>query len=107
MDAAHFVLRPFLGVLSCLTTLCVKASAGRKRDNVLGALNAITKELTVLTNVTSMNSFSIGAWLDQLKAHYTDGFPMYVILDNARYQKNRFVQAYAEQLGIMLGYLPA
>jgi hypothetical protein len=79
MDAAHFVLRPFLGVLYCFTTLFVKASAGRKRYNVLGALNAITKELTVLTNFTYINSFSICALLDQLKAHYTDGFPIYVI----------------------------
>lgn len=107
MDAAHFVLRPFLGFLYCFTTLFVKASAGRKRYNVLGALNAITRELTVFTNVTYINSFSICALLDQLKAYYPDGLPIYVILDNARYQKNKFVQAYAEQLGIILVYLPA
>lgn len=106
LDAAHFVLRPFLGVLLCFAPLFVKASAGRKRYNVLGALDAITKELTIFTNITYINSFSICALLDQLKAHYVDGRPIHVILDNARYQKNTFVQAHADQLGITLEYLP-
>lgn len=106
-DAAHFVLRPFLGFLYCFTALFVKASAGRKRYNVLGALDAITKELTIFTNFTYINSLSICALLDQLKAHYADGLPIYLIVDNARYQKNKFVWAYAEKVGITLVYLPA
>ena len=107
LDAAHFVLRPFLGFLLSFVPLFVKASAGRKRYNVLGALDAITRELTIFTNVTYINSLSICALLDQLKAHYTDEWPIHVILDNARYQKNAFVQAHADQLGITLVYLPA
>lgn len=107
LDAAHFVLRPFLGFLYCFTTLFVKASAGRKRYNVLGALNAITNELTIFTNFTYINAHSICALLDTLKAQYVDGLPIYLILDNARYQKNKFVWAYAEKLGITLVYLPA
>lgn len=104
-DAAHFVLRPFLGFLYSLTPLFVKASAGRKRYNVLGALNAITKEVTTFTNFTYINSHSVCVLLDQLKAQYAD-LPIYLILDNARYQKNKFVQAYAEYLGITLVFLP-
>lgn len=107
LDAAHFVLRPFLGFLLCFVPLFVKASAGRKRYNVLGALDAITKELTLVTNFTYINSLSICTLLDKLKAHYADGLPIHVILDNARYQKNTFVQAHADQLDITLEYLPA
>lgn len=107
LDAAHFVLRPFLGFLLSFVALFVKASAGRKRYNVLGALDAITRELTIFTNYTYINSLSICALLDQLKARYTDGLPIHVILDNARYQKNAYVQAHADQLGITLVYLPA
>ena len=107
LDAAHFVLRPFLGFLLSFTPLFVKASAGRKRYNVLGALDAITKELTIFTNFAYINSLSICTLLDQLKAHYADGLPIHVILDNARYQKNAFVQAHADQLGMTLVYLPA
>jgi transposase len=105
-DAAHFVLRPFLGFLYSLTPLFVKASAGRKRYNILGALNAITKDIITYTNFTYINSHSVCALLDQLKAQYAD-LPIYLILDNARYQKNKFVQAYAEYLGITLVFLPA
>ena len=45
VDAAHFVLAPFLGFLWSLTRIFIKAPAGRKRFNVLGALNAVTHEL--------------------------------------------------------------
>jgi transposase len=107
LDAAHFVLRPFLGVLLCFAPLFVKASAGRKRYNVLGALDAVTNELTLFTNFTYINSLSICALLDKLKAHYTDGRPIQIILDHARYQKNKFVQAHVDQLDITFVYLPA
>jgi transposase len=107
VDAAHFVLRPFLGFLYCFTPLFVKASAGRQRYNVLGALDAITKQLTIVTNGTYINSHALCALFDQLKTQYTDGLPLYLLLDNARYQKNTFVQTYAKQLGITLVYLPA
>ena len=52
VDAAHFVLAPFLGFLWSLTRVFVKAPSGRQRFNVLGALNAITHELVTVTNDT-------------------------------------------------------
>lgn len=45
VDAAHFVMLPFLGYLYSLTVRYVKSAGGRKRFSVLGALNAVTKEL--------------------------------------------------------------
>ena len=106
VDAAHFVFMPFLGYLYSLTTIFVKASAGRKRYNVLGALNAVTKEIVTFSNFSYINSYSICSLMDKLKAQYVD-LPIYLILDNAKYQKNAFVQAYADELGIHLEYLPA
>jgi hypothetical protein len=55
IDAAHFVLSPFLGYLWCFTRLFIKAPSGRQRFNVLGALNAITHELLTITNDTYIN----------------------------------------------------
>ncbi len=52
VDAAHFVLAPFLGMLWSFTRLFVRAPAGRQRFNVLAALNAITHELVMVTNDT-------------------------------------------------------
>lgn len=50
VDAAHFVLAPFLGVLWSCTRLFIHAPAGRKRFNVLGAMDVITHDLITVTN---------------------------------------------------------
>jgi len=55
VDAAHFVLAPFLGMLWSFTRLFIRAPAGRQRFNVLAALNAITHELVMVTNDTYIN----------------------------------------------------
>ncbi|OIO97535.1 MAG: hypothetical protein AUK03_02355 [Anaerolineae bacterium CG2_30_64_16] len=53
VDATHFVLAPFLGLLWCFQRIFIQAPAGRQRFNVLGALNALTHELITVTNDTS------------------------------------------------------
>lgn len=105
VDAAHFVLLPFLGFLYSLTTLFVLASPGRKRYNVLGALDMISKEFSFISNETYITTTSICALMDLLVKKYV-GVPIYLLLDNARYQKNAAVQEYADKLGIHLVYLP-
>jgi hypothetical protein len=50
MDAVHFILQPFLCALWCVARVFIKASSGRNRINVLGAVNAITKEVITLAN---------------------------------------------------------
>jgi flagellar biogenesis protein FliO len=52
VDAAHFVLAPFLGFLWSVTRLFIRAPAGRQRFNILGALNSITHELISIINVS-------------------------------------------------------
>lgn len=105
-DAAHFVLAPFLGMLWCFTRLFLRAPAGRKRFNVLGALNAITHELVLVTNETYITATTVCELLRQLAAlHLT--VPMTLVLDNARYQKCQRVEALAASLQIELLYLPA
>ncbi|MBK1650600.1 hypothetical protein CKO36_19110 [Rhabdochromatium marinum] len=105
MDAAHFVLGSFLGFFWSFERLFVKASAGRKRFNVLGALNAITHELVMITNNSYINSESVCTLLREI-AIKTTGMPMTLVLDNARYQKCQIVTALAAQLNIELLYLP-
>ena len=51
VDAAHFVFAPFLGCLWCAARLFVRAASGRKRYNVLGALDAVTHRLIRVTNL--------------------------------------------------------
>ncbi len=57
--AAHFVLAPFLGYLWSFCRLFIQAPAGRKRFNVLGALDAITRELITVTNDSYINALCV------------------------------------------------
>jgi len=104
VDAAHFVLAPFLGLLWSFTRLFIQAPAGRKRFNVLGALDVITHELSV-TNDTYINALSVCELLGKLRELFPD-IPITLILDNARYQKCRLVWELAAKLNIKLLYLP-
>jgi transposase len=99
------VLAPFLGILWCFTRLFIKAPSGRKRFNVLGALNAVTHELTTVTNDTYINAQSFCDLLWCI-ARLNIGVPITIVLDNARYQKCKIVWELAESLNIELLYLP-
>ena len=106
MDSAHFVHRAYLGVIWCFTRIFIASPSGRKRFNVLGAVNAITKEVITVTNQTYINSESICLMLLKLTALNLD-VPITIVLDNARYQKCRVVTVLAETLNIELLYLPS
>lgn len=105
IDAAHFVLQPFLGFLWSLVRLFIKAPSGRQRFNVLGALHATSLQLMTVTNCDYINSHSVVALLRQLAMTFTD-LPITLVLDNARYQRCHFVQSMAAELGIELLFLP-
>ena len=51
MIVSHFGFAPFLGPLWCAARLFVRAASGRKRYNVLGALDAVTHRLIRVTNL--------------------------------------------------------
>src|SRR5512135_1476112 len=105
VDAAHFVFAPFLGFLWCAVQLFVRAASGRKRYNVLGALDAVTHRLIRVTNHGYINAESACA-LSRAVAGAAVGLPITLVLDNARYQKCAVVQSLASSLGIELLYLP-
>ena len=104
-DAAHFVLQPFLCSLWCAFRVFIKASAGRNRINVLGAVNAITKEVITLSNTTYITSATLIEFLKMLKEKYSDK-PIAIVLDNARYQHCFVVKTIAKSFGIHLLFLP-
>jgi len=105
VDAAHFVLAPFLGILWCFTRLFIQAPAGRHRFNVLAALNAISHELVMVTNDSYINADSVCVLLQQLAA-LNLSIPITLILDNARFQRCAKVIQLATALHIELLYLP-
>jgi transposase len=107
MDAAHFVWGTgFLTSLWCFVRIFVRTSSGRKRHNVLGAYNAITKKLLTVVNDSYINSDSVCEMLRLLKRSHI-GEAITVVLDNAAYQRCKLVQGLAKELGITLLFLPS
>lgn len=106
VDAAHFVLAPFLGFLWSAIRLFIQAPSGRQRFNVLGALNALTHELITVTNEAYITAETMCALLHKLAALNLE-VPITLFLDNARYQKCELVRALAASLHIELCFLPA
>ena len=105
MDAAHFVLAPFLGYLWSRTRLWLKAPSGRQRLNVLGALNAVNHELITIINDAYINSQSVCDLLWKI-ARLNLTMPVTLVLDNARYQRAKLVGELAAKLNIELLFLP-
>ena len=101
---------------SCLVRSCVACGRSpaavrvggvrRQRFNVLGAWNAVTRELLAITNTTVVNGETMCDLLRAIAARGLVG-PVTLVLDNARYQRNALVQGLAKELGIALLFLPS
>jgi transposase len=106
VDAAHFVHGAFLGMLWCVARIFLKSPSGRKRFNVLGALDPITKRLRMITNCGYINSESVCQLLRMIADLHPDT-PITLVLDNASYQRCKLVQNLAKELEIELLFLPS
>lgn len=105
VDAVHFVFLPFLGYLYSLAVRYIKVASGRQRFNVLGALNAVTKELVTFTNFDYINADAVCSLLETLRHNFPLG-RLILVLDNARYQRCQKVFDKAAALNIELLFLP-
>ena len=106
MDAAHFVFSAMLGYLWTKVRRFVKGAHGRKRFNVLGAINPFTLTMIYQANDGYVNSETVCQLLRQIKKR---GFkwPVTLVMDNARYQRCHLVQDLAKTLKIELLFLPS
>lgn len=105
-DAAHFVHGAFMSYIWCFVRVFVGTPPGRKRFNVLGAINAMDMTLTTIENQTYINAKSVCLLLRKVYWQYLNK-PITLVLDNARYQKCKLVRRYAKILGIELLFLPS
>jgi transposase len=105
VDAAHFVLGSFLGMVWCFNRVLIKTSPGRQRYSVLGAVDSHSHELVSIRTRGNINASSLLALLEAIHAKHPDG-GVTLILDNARYQRCRVVMEFAVNLGIELLFLP-
>ena len=105
VDASHFVMGGYVGVIWSRVRRYVKTGSGRSRYNVLGALNFVTKKVETITNDTYITSTQIIALIDKLVAN-SIGKPIKLVLDNAKYQHCKAVMEYAAKEGVELIFLP-
>jgi transposase len=91
----------------CFTRVLLPSASGRQRYNVLGAYDPMRHEAITVTNETSINQEVFCEFLNKIAVAYaSNGLPITLVLDNARYQKCRSVTDKAIELGIELLYLP-
>jgi len=105
-DASHFIMGcDYLGYIYGKVRRFIRTYSGRSRYNVLGALDYITKKLTKVTNDTYITAAQVCQLIQKVSLEYA-GKPIYLILDNARYQKCLLVKALAATLNVTLLYIP-
>lgn len=70
----------------------VLANSGRKRLNIIGAVNTATFEPTIVLTEENCSAEVIEALLAEIKQPYFIVTCICIILDNARYQRSYLVQ---------------
>lgn len=106
VDAAHFVMGAFLGMIWCFARVLIKTPPGRQRYNVLGAIESQNQELISIRTTENINSHSVVALLDKIRQKHPDG-EVSLVMDNASYQRCYFVRDHAKAIGIELLFLPS
>ena len=89
----------------CLVRLFVPTGSGRQRYRVLAAPNAVSHELPRVTTDGTVNRDTAEQLLAALRRRHPTG-RLTVVLDNARYFRNRAVLGAARRSGIHLLFLP-
>lgn len=89
-------------------TKTVLSNSGRKRLNIIGALNPLTLETTTIISEDNCDRFMIMKFLDQVRLKYPKEKhkTITIVLDNAPYNRSYETREYAEKLDIKLLYLP-
>lgn len=106
VDAAHFVLGCFLGMIWSFSRLLVKGASGRQRYSVLGAVDSHSKEIVTVRTSDSVNATTVCQLLEALRTEHPQ-IALTIVLDNARYQHCAAVETRAGELGVELLFLPA
>jgi transposase len=106
VDASHFVMGAVLGMLWCFSRVFVRGASGRKRYNVLGALDSLTGEVITVSNDSYITAPTVCDLFAKIREKHPS-MPITLVMDNARYQKCKLVFEEAENSDIELLYLPS
>jgi transposase len=106
VDASHFIMGcDYLGYIYGKMRKFIRTYSGRSRYNILGALDFVSKKMTTVTNDAYITATEICELIKKVSLEYA-GKPIFLVLDNARYQKCKAVQELAADLKVTLVYIP-
>ena len=106
-DSTHPMLNPVLssGWIRKRKEFDVKTNSGRERVNINGAIEINT--LSVISrSCKKVNGQSMSDLLRAVRRRHPKERNLYMVMDNAGYNKSYQVQNLAEKLGIKIMYLP-
>lgn len=81
------------------------ANSGRKRINLAGALDLVSRKIHI-QDYKTLDANSTLVFLKKIESAYPTKNRIYLFCDNASYYKNKAVAAYLEQSKIKLHFLP-
>ncbi|MDR1111920.1 MAG: transposase [Deltaproteobacteria bacterium] len=95
----------FLGYIHGKARRSMQTCSGRKRYNVPGALDVVSKKVTTVTNDAYTAATEVCGLLRKIASEY-GGKEIHLALDDARYPKCAIVKERAAKLSISLEYIP-
>jgi transposase len=104
-DAVHLIYGADLGYSWCIEREQVKSSYGRKRFNIMGALDSESHEVVTVSNDTYITSIEVDELFSKLRAKNPQK-RIFIFLDNASYQKSELVRLSSKKYKINIIYLP-
>ena len=88
-------------------TKTINSNSGRRRINIIGALNAVTRAPTSIVTEANCDTEMIKLLLVEIRKEYNDlSKTVYIFLDNAKYNHNNTIKKAAKKLNIKLEFLP-
>jgi transposase len=106
-DAVHLIWGATLGYCWCKERQMIKSAYGRKRFNVLGAIDSMSNKTITVSNDTYITSTQVAELFEKLRTKENSNKKIYIVLDNARYQKCQLVKDAAKKWQINIIYLPS
>lgn len=106
-DSTHPMLNPVLasGWIKKGQDVCVKTNSGRHRVNVNGAIE-ISKQDVIARTCDVVDQHSMCELLHAIRRKNPDEANLYLVLDNAPYNRAKTVRQLAARLRIKILYLP-